>query len=122
MKKLVIIKKNYEFQKIIKKNNRFFLNNFILFVSKNDLNYPRFGISIGKKQYRLAVVRNRLKRQIKHIIQTYLQNDKNFNQISADIIIIVKVKVNNKKADFTKLKENLNKSLNILKLKITNIK
>ncbi len=45
---------------------------FTLIVSPNNLSTPRFAILISKKNVRLATRRNRLKRQISHILRTNL--------------------------------------------------
>lgn len=41
----------------------------LLLACKNDLNHPRLGLVIGKKNVKLAVQRNRLKRQIREIFR-----------------------------------------------------
>ncbi len=83
MKKREIIKKNEDFQKIIEKRrvvrNKFFSVFYI------DNNVMLFGISVPKKTGN-AVVRNKIKRQIKNIIdinKKSLQNNKQY-------VIIVK--------------------------------
>ena len=41
----------------------------LLLVCKNDLDHPRLGLVIGKKSVKLAVQRNRLKRQIREVFR-----------------------------------------------------
>ena len=48
--------------------------------------YYRFGLSVGKKISNKAVIRNKLKRQLKSIIDNY----KNLYQNNLDYIIIMK--------------------------------
>ena len=87
MKKINIIKKTQEFEKIIKNrhhySNRFYV---IYIVEKREKNY-RFGISIPKKVGN-SVVRNRVKRQIKSIIDKNIIFNKNF-----DYVIIVRKEI-----------------------------
>ncbi|WP_070407237.1 MULTISPECIES: ribonuclease P protein component [unclassified Spiroplasma] len=80
MKKKFIVKKNYEFQKII--NNRSFIktNTYFIYFKKNDLNYHRFGISVGKKLGN-AVVRNKVKRQIRAILSYDFSATEGYDQI-----------------------------------------
>lgn len=90
MKKYEIVKEHYEFDDIIqngsyKKNNLFIIYNK---ESKND--FPRFGIAVGKKVGH-AVVRNKVKRQVRMIIH----NNKNMFKNNKDYIIIVKKDVIN---------------------------
>lgn len=99
MKKINIIKKSEEFTKIIKKrkiiNNRF----FIIYILPKNEKYYRFGISIPTKTGN-SVVRNKLKRQIKSIIDNYNDINKNL-----DYVIIVKKEIINLK--YEDIKEQL---------------
>ena len=87
MKKVNIIKESKDFETIIHKGK--FIRNkyYILYYLRNDNNkYYRFGISVGKKISNKAVIRNKLKRRLKTIID----NHKNFYQNNQDYIIIMK--------------------------------
>ena len=86
MKKINIIKKNDNFKKIIDTGKLIKNNNYIIYYKNKKYKYYRFGISVGKKISNRAVVRNKLKRQIKNIID----NNKNEYQNSKDYIIILK--------------------------------
>ena len=68
MNKKYLIRKNLEFQEIIKscKNKKSKL--YVIYYRKNNNNYNRYGISVGKKVGN-AVIRNKLKRQIKDILR-----------------------------------------------------
>lgn len=101
MKKINIIRKNEDFLKVIKNNRPYKNNYFLLFVLKNDVCRYRFGISISKKVGN-AVTRNRIKRQIKSILD---ENKKRYKK-DYDCIIIVDRKIIN--LTFFEIRENLN--------------
>ena len=83
MKKINIIKKNEEFARIIKNNNPYKNNSYIIYIENTIQNYYHFGISVSKKIGN-AVVRNKIKRQIKCII------DKKDYKKDVNCIIIVR--------------------------------
>lgn len=84
MKKINTIKHNYDFERIIKNNNPFKTSSFIIYLDKekND-EYYQFGISVGKK-IGDAVTRNKVKRQIRSMI------DKKSYKNGTKCIIIVR--------------------------------
>lgn len=83
MKKINIVKKNLEFARIIKENNSYKTSSYIIYIERtNDLRY-HFGISVSKKIGN-AVIRNKIKRQIKSII------DKKDYKNNFNCIIIVR--------------------------------
>ena len=87
MKKINIIKESKDCESIIHKGKCSRYKYYILYYFKNDNNkYYRFGISVGKKISNRAVIRNKLKRRLKTIID----NHKNFYQNNQDYIIIMK--------------------------------
>lgn len=107
MNKEHIIKSNVDFQRIIKNNKAFKFRDFIIYIERtNDLNY-RFGFSVGKKIGH-AVVRNKLKRQLRNIVSKK-DYEKGFN-----CIIIVGSNILNK--TFYDMEKDLNKILFDLKL------
>jgi len=85
MKKQNIVKENKDFNSIISKRIGIKNYHFFLYYQKNDLNRYRFGISVGTKIGN-AVVRNKLKRQIRTIID----NNKKLYQNDKDYIIIIR--------------------------------
>lgn len=77
MKKINIIKNNLEYTRIIKSNKPFKYKDYILYIEKNQSGPYKFGISVSKKLGN-AVTRNKLKRQIKSIIdQKHYENSFN---------------------------------------------
>ena len=86
MKKKEIIQKSNDFSKIINKNTKVKNKYFSIFYEKN--NDTLFGISIPKKTGN-AVIRNKIKRQVKNIIdKNKIHIQKNYNYV-----IIVKKEI-----------------------------
>lgn len=100
MKKKFIVKKSYEFDNIIKNNDILKNRGFIIYKKENNLDYNRFGISVGKKLGN-AVYRNKMKRRIKDIIDSI--NIK--SNIKNDYIIILRSMGKNYK--YSELQEKL---------------
>ena len=73
MKKKYRVKHQHDFDKIIKNKNQRKNDIFIIYSQENNLEYARFGISVGKKLGN-AVYRNRKKRQIRSIIDNLEKN------------------------------------------------
>lgn len=67
MKKINILKNSRDFTKIIKSNKPYKSEHFIIYIDKTGEELYHFGISVSKKIGN-AVVRNRIKRQIKSIL------------------------------------------------------
>ena len=84
MKVLNRIKKNIEFNKVISEGKLVKSDTIALHFLKNDLNYTRIGISIPRKSGK-AVVRNKMKRQIRAIIASDANLTKSF-----DIVMIAR--------------------------------
>lgn len=89
MKKINIVKKNLDFSRIIQNQRKYKFENYIIYIERTNDQVHRFGISVSKKIGN-AVVRNKLKRQIKSIIDT-----KDY-QNSFNCIIILKRGILNK--------------------------
>ncbi|MFQ8706739.1 MAG: ribonuclease P protein component [Thomasclavelia sp.] len=86
MKKKYRVKKNEDFSHIIKQKQSLANRSFIIYYLKNDLNHARIGISVSKKLGK-AVVRNKIKRQVRVIIQQTINFKDNY-----DYIVIVRNK------------------------------
>ena len=92
MKKINIVKKNRDFSRIIKNNRPIKSNLFVIYLEKNTNDIYKFGISASKKVGN-AVTRNRVKRQIKSIL------DKNTYKNNFNCIIIIKKDIIDKSFD-----------------------
>ena len=111
MKKINVVKSNRDFNSIISKNKSYKYKDYIIYLSKNASNVHRFGISVGKKVGN-AVTRNKVKRQIRSII-----DEKSYKN-GFDCIIIVGKKILFR--SFDEMKSNLHhafKELDILEEK-----
>jgi len=98
MNKEHIIKKNIEFQKIIKNNKPYKYKDYILYIEKSDIDNYYFGFSVGKKIGN-SVTRNKIKRQLKSIVS------KKDYQNGFNCIIIVGSNILNK--TYQQMEENL---------------
>lgn len=85
MKKINIIKKNDDFSELIQKGTCVKDRNLVIYYKNNDYGKARFGISVGTKIGK-AHTRNKLKRQIRNIVDNYKFSYSN----SKDYIIIVR--------------------------------
>lgn len=83
MNKEYIIRKNEEIEKIIKRAKKIYFNDIYIYKDKNDYKYNRYCISVSKKIGH-AVIRNKLRRQIKDILMKYGIN------LGYDYIIVLK--------------------------------
>lgn len=85
MKRIEMVKSNEDFQKIIH-NKRFVTNKlFTIYTKSYPQSYPQFGIAV-KKSYGTAVDRNKIKRQIRFLVDNYKKEFKN----SVKYIIMIK--------------------------------
>ena len=98
MKKINILKNSRDFDRIIKNNKPYKYKDYIIYMEKNKDDIYHFGISVGKKIGN-AVHRNKIKRQIKSIL------DKNDYQNNFNCIIIVGRAINER--SYKEREENL---------------
>ena len=107
MKKINVLKKSQDFEKIIKNNKSYRTKYFYIYIQKHEESNYHFGLSVGKKIGN-AVRRNQVKRQLREIIS------KNDYQKNFDCIIIVRREINN--ADFSEMKLDLNETFKKIKI------
>lgn len=97
MKKGFRVKKTQEFAEIMKYKRFYSSPSFVIYVKPKAMPHARVGISVGKKIGN-AVVRNKVKRQVRMMCQDIYSFEEEF-----DTIILVRVKyheesyINNKK-------------------------
>ena len=100
MKKINIIKKNFEINKVINSKNQYKNKYFYIYKDINSENKYRFAICVSKKIGN-AVTRNKIKRQVKDII-----DKSNFLfQNNTDYVIILRKEINS--INFDEIKSSL---------------
>lgn len=90
MNKNYIVRKNHDFQRIIKKNKLVYTESYFIYYDFNKMNNSRFGISVSKKLGN-AVFRNKIKRQMRSICHSITDKLKPF-----DLIVIIRKNYLNK--------------------------
>lgn len=103
--KKFIIKKNHEISKLIQKKDSVANKYFIVYKGHNQINQYRYCVSVGTK-FGNAVKRNKVKRQIRHIISKITREIKP----NYDILIIIRPSANT--LTFSELENHL---LNVLR-------
>ena len=110
MKKKNIVKNSEDFTRIISKKQGVVNNYFIINMEENNNLIPKFGITFVKNMCN-AVNRNKLKRQVKSIID----NNKKIYENNKNYIIIIRKDALNK--SYKELEDNLISLFNKLKEK-----
>lgn len=110
MKKQYRIKKNEEFDVLIKANRKFVSDFFSVYYNKRTQNFARFGISVSKKVAN-AVIRNKIKRQMRMIIMQSVD----FEKFPFDCIVIIRKKFLDN--DYKTNKNNFENSIKKCKIK-----
>ncbi len=79
------LRSSADFRNVRESNNKLFSKSLIIYFLDNNLSYPRLGVVVSKKVSKKAVVRNKIKRQIREIFRL------NQNKMSAiDLVVIAK--------------------------------
>lgn len=105
MKKTIMLKKNYEFKKVLKKGKYYSGQVLEAFIIKNT-NFNRIGIAISAKIAK-AVKRNRIKRFIR---EAYLLNEKKIKE-KVEIVFLCKKSVRAHEITFYDVKKDIEKIL-----------
>ena len=79
------LRKNEDFQSVYKSGKSFANKYFVIYVSKNQLDINRLGVSVSKKIGN-SVVRHRMKRLVK---ETFRLHEDMFNS-GLDIVVIIR--------------------------------
>ncbi len=80
------LRKEKDFEKLFKKGESFKNGLLILKTIKNNLKEDRFGFIISKKVSKKSVVRNKIKRRLKSIVQQNIKNIKKGEDIALIIL------------------------------------
>ena len=119
------LRKNWQFQEIIKAGKKVANPSFVIFSTENNLDNCQFGISIPQKLVKKAVDRNYYKRQIRNMLILHLKENNDNCKVDDNhshynfVIIIRYLYLEN---DFQTNQKNLYKLLFfIYKRKINNI-
>ena len=107
MKKIHILKNSYDFNRIIKNNKPYKYKDYIIYIERKTDDLYKFGFSVGKKIGN-AVTRNRIKRQLKSIV------DKKDYQNGFNCIIIVGNEILN--CSYNEMENNLFVAINNLNI------
>ena len=102
MKKTKMLKKNYEFRKVLSKGKYYSGENIEAFILKNKKDYNLLGLAISTKVAK-AVKRNRIKRLLR---ECYKESEANIKQ-GYSIIFLWKKKADIKKASFYNIKKDI---------------
>jgi ribonuclease P protein component len=110
LKKTNRVTKDKEFDRAFKTGQSFYTKLFGIKAANNDLPVVRLGVLVSTKVSKKAVVRNKLKRQIREIIQKDLPKLK----IGKDLVVIVFSQILDK--NFTEIEEMIISALKKLKV------
>ena len=106
MKKTKMLKKNYEFKKVLSKGKYFSGKYIEAFVLKNNFNYNLLGLAISVKTAK-AIKRNLIKRLIRENYKLVEETLKT----GYSIVFLVKKDIDIEKIDFKKINEDMLKIL-----------
>lgn len=99
-----------DFEKLAKKGQSFFTQEFGFKMLKNRLDYSRYGVVVNLKVDKRAVVRNKIRRRFRDIIK---KNEKNLKK-GFDVMILTRESV--KTLDFAKIREKMENLLKKAKI------
>ncbi|MCP6719293.1 MAG: ribonuclease P protein component [Patescibacteria group bacterium] len=99
------LRKKKDIEKVLRKGKSFKQDFLILKVNRGELKQVRFGFVVSKKVSKKAVIRNKIKRRLREIMKSKIDELKK----GLDIILIVLPKTETK--DFLEIKEVVEKLL-----------
>ncbi len=111
MKKEFVIKKYQEYQEIIKKRKFKKSSSFTIYYQLSENPFPRVGLLVGKKNG-IAVIRNKIKRQVRVFVDKYIDDDLNLNLIIAMTKNYDVSKFNENEEEFKKLINSIKGDIN----------
>mgnify|MGYP005631226767 CR=1 FL=1 len=97
----VTLKDKKDFEKLAKKGQSFFTQEFGFKILKNNLKHNRYGIVVNLKVDKRAVVRNKIRRRMRDIIK---KHEKDLKQ-GFDVMILTREQTKN--LDFQEIKEKM---------------
>ena len=103
MKKTKMLKKNYEFRKVLSNGEYYSGNNIEAFILKNKSNGNLLGLAISTKVAK-AVKRNMIKRLIR---ENYKEIENNIND-GISVVFLWKKKIDIKNATYKNIKQDMN--------------
>jgi len=86
------LRKQRDFTKTLKAGRALKEKFLILKVRNNQLEYPRFGIVVSKKVSKTAVVRNRIKRILRSVVEEETKEGSTVRNIDAVLIALPDIK------------------------------
>lgn len=104
---MLTLKKNYEFQSVLKKGKWYGGDLLKIYILKNNKQENHIGVAVGKKVNKSSVKRNRIRRLIK---EAYRLEEKNIEK-GINIIMVWKTSCPFESANYYKIKEDLIKCL-----------
>ena len=111
MKKIVTLKKNYEFKRVFSKSRGTNGEYLRIYIIKNNFKSNKLGIAVSKKVGK-AVKRNRVKRLIRESYRLIHEN----LPTGHSIVIVVNKNINPEKITFAEIQKDMGKILGKLKM------
>lgn len=115
---MLTLKKNYEFQSVLKKGTWYGGNLLNVYILKNNIGTNHIGVAVGKKVSKSSVKRNRIRRIIKEV---YRLEESKIN-LGINIVIVWKTSCQFELANYNEIKKDLVKCFEKAKIYKKNTK